>query len=477
MKRSYFLLSRKSNILQLASDSRDKESTILFITSHFITSYLMLTILRVFCFSLLFTTPFQQILDKHVKADLEFLEQFYQELHKKPELSLFEKETAAKLAVEMRSAGFEVTEQFGGHGIVCVLRNGDGPTVLYRTDMDGLPVIEKTDLPYASHYRMADMNGVENRTMHACGHDMHMTVWLGTARALAANLEAWSGTLVFIGQPAEEIGAGAKMMLDAGLYEKFPLPDYGVGLHSSPDIPAGQVGFGKGYTMATAESVDIKIFGYGAHGASPHKSVDPVVLASLMVMELQTIVSRSIDPIESAVVTVGAIHGGTKHNIIPDEVTLQLTLRTFKEEVRLRVHQRIREIARGIAISAGLPEEKFPEILIPDTATPPNFNDPDLVDRMISSAHKVLDQSNVVHAPPQMVAEDFSRYGHTDHDIPTVLFWLGTVPEDRVEAAKKGESIPALHSPFYYPEPAPSIETGVKVVSQILVDLLNEDKG
>ena len=418
------------------------------------------------------TPPSKERIADFLADDLTYLTNFYQDLHQKPELSLFEKETAAQLASEMRSLGFAVTENFGGYGIVCVLKNGDGPTVLYRTDMDGLPVTEKTELPYASNYIMADTDGAEQRTMHACGHDMHMTVWLGTARAMAAMKDTWKGTLLFIGQPAEEIGAGAKLMLEAGLYEAFPVPDYGVGLHSSPDIPAGQVGFGKGYTMATAESVDIKIFGYGAHGASPHKSIDPVVLASLMVMELQTIVSRTIDPIESAVVTVGAIHGGTKHNIIPDEVSLKLTLRTFKKEVRDRVHQRIREIAKGIGISAGLPEDKHPIVKFPETVTPSNYNDPALVDQLSASAHKAIGMENVLLSHPQMVAEDFALYGYTEHDVPTVLFWLGTVPDHRVQAAKRGESIPSLHSPFYYPDPEPSIETGVKVVSQILVDLL-----
>jgi hippurate hydrolase len=419
--------------------------------------------------------PSQLITDK-VKEDLPALLTFYKALHQKPELSLLEKETSAKLAAEMRQLGFEVTENFGGYGIVCILRNGEGPTVLYRTDMDGLPVIEKTGLPYASEHVMKDMDDVEGRTMHACGHDMHMTVWLGTAKTLSSMRETWSGTAMFIGQPAEEIGAGSKLMLEAGLYEKFPVPDFGVGLHSSPDIPAGKVGFGKGFTMARAESIDIKVFGRGAHGASPHKSIDPVVLASLMVMDLQTIVSRSVDPIESAVLTVGSIHGGTKHNIIPDEVTMQITLRTFKDEVRKLIHRRIKEIAKGVAVSAGLPGDLYPQVIIPELSTEPNFNDPDLVDEMIGSATKMLGDVNVVAASPQMVAEDFSRYGQTEHKIPTVLFWLGTIPTEREKAAKRGESIPALHSPFYFPDPEPSIETGVRVTSQILIDLFNSDQ-
>ncbi|MCB0664542.1 MAG: amidohydrolase [Saprospiraceae bacterium] len=410
-------------------------------------------------------------LKKEVTENLDGLVAFYKEIHQKPELSLFEKETSARLASEMRELGFEVTENFGGYGIVCMLKNGDGPTVLYRTDMDGLPVIEKTGLPYASSYSMTDKEGVENQTMHACGHDMHMTVWLGVAQVLSSMRDSWSGTAIFIGQPAEEIGAGSQLMLDAGLYEKFPVPDYGIGLHSSPEIPAGQIGLGKGFTMARAESIDVKVFGRGAHGASPQKSIDPVVLASLMVMEFQTIVSRNVDPIESAVLTVGSIHGGTKHNIIPDEVRMQITLRTFKEEVRELIHQRIKEIALGVAISAGLPEELYPEVIIPELSTVPNYNHPDLVDRLSASAAKVIGADNVLYAAPQMVAEDFSRYGQTEHKVPTVLYWLGTIPPDRKALADKGESIPALHSPYYFPDPAPSIETGVNVTSQMLLDL------
>ncbi len=418
----------------------------------------------------------QEDLDRVISEDLDYLIQFYKELHQEPELSLMEEQTAAKLAGAISEVGFTVTKGVGGHGIVAVLANGEGPTVLYRTDMDGLPVIEKTGLPYASSKTMINQDGVENQTMHACGHDMHMTVWLGVARAMMKMRDQWKGTLVFIGQPAEEIGAGARLMLNAGLYERFPVPDYGVGLHCSPDIPAGAVGFGKGFTMARAESIDITVYGQGAHGASPHKSIDPVVLASLMVMELQTIVSRNVDPIESAVLTVGSIHGGTKHNIISDEVHLQITIRTFKDEVREKIHQRIREIARGIAISAGLPENKYPLVTIPELSTNPNYNDPELVDKMIVSAGAAIGSSKVMHAPPQMVAEDFALYGQTEHKIPTVLFWLGTVPEDRMEKARNGESIPSLHSPFYYPDPVPSIETGVRVVTQIIHDLLAENK-
>lgn len=300
---------------------------------------------------------------------------------------------------------------------------------------------------------------------------MHMTNWLGTARLLVDMKDKWKGTLILIGQPAEEIGAGARMMLDEGLYQKFGVPDYGLGLHCSPTIPAGEVGISEGYTMANTESIDIRVFGIGAHGASPHMSIDPVVLSSLIVMDLQTIVSRNLKPTESAVITVGAINGGTKHNIIPDEVTLQLTVRTYKEEVRQMVHRRIREISRGVAIAAGLPEEKMPEVIIPEEYTPANYNDPALTDLFRKSAGRAIGMENVVFAEPQMVGEDFALYGNTKEDVPTVLFWLGTVTREKIT----DRNLPGLHSPYYYPAPEQSLKTGIAVMSGTLIDLFNRE--
>lgn len=400
------------------------------------------------------------------KADLDYLVAFYKELHQAPELSLEEKETAAKLASELRKVGFEVTENFGGYGVVGMLKNGDGPTILYRTDMDALPMYEKTSLEYQSKVEVPYLGGSVG-TMHSCGHDIHMATWLGIARNMASLKSQWSGTLMMIGQPAEEIGQGAKLMLDKGLYEEFGVPTYGLGLHSSPTLQAGTIGLSDGYTMANTESIDIKVFGVGAHGASPHMSIDPVVIASMIVMDLQTIASRNVKPIDDVVVTVGAIKGGTKHNIIPDEVTLQLTVRTFKEEVRSLVHRRIKEIAKGIAIAAGVPDNKLPEVVIPEVFTPANYNDPDLAQSLRSSAAKVITPEKVLYAEPQMVGEDFARYGQTKEKVPTVLFWLGTVPEDRMGE----QNLPGLHSPYYFPEPYKSIETGVAVVSQSMLDL------
>ena len=423
-----------------------------------------------FLFSFNIKNEFKSYLEK----DIPYLKNLYLDIHQNPEISLMEKETSIKLADELKKIGFDVTENFGGYGVVGVYKNGNGPTILYRTDMDALPMEEKTELPYASKVITKNFDGNDVGTMHSCGHDMHMTVWTGTARALVERKDDWNGTIIMIGQPAEEIGAGAAMRLKEGVFEKFPVPNYGIALHSSPTIPSGKVGFGKGYIMANTESVDIKVYGQGAHGASPHMSIDPIVTASVIIMELQTIVSRNINPLDDAVITVGSIKGGTKHNIIPDEVDLQLTIRTYKEEVRNLIHKRIKEICNGVASSMGLEKSRWPKVVIPDTFTPANYNDEKLVDIMKKVSISAIGDENVVVSEPQMVGEDFARYGNTDHDIPTVMYWLGTVPKERIEKYNLGEyALPALHSPFYYPEIENSIRTGVLVSTESLIELFN----
>ena len=430
--------------------------------------YYLITALFLFSFNI--KNEFKSYLEK----DIPYLKNLYLDIHQNPEISLMEKETSIKLADELKKIGFDVTENFGGYGIVGVYKNGNGPTILYRTDMDALPMEEKTELPYASKVITKNFDGNDVGTMHSCGHDMHMTVWTGTARALVERKDDWNGTIIMIGQPAEEIGAGAAMMLKEGLFEKFPVPNYGIALHSSPTIPSGKVGFGKGYIMANTESVDIKVYGQGAHGASPHMSIDPIVTASVIIMELQTIVSRNINPLDDAVITVGSIKGGTKHNIIPDEVDLQLTIRTYKEEVRNLIHKRIKEICNGVASSMGLEKSRWPKVVIPDTFTPANYNDEKLVDIMKKVSISAIGDENVIVSEPQMVGEDFARYGNTDHDIPTVMYWLGTVPKERIEKYNLGEyALPALHSPFYYPEIENSIRTGVLVSTESLIELFN----
>ncbi len=412
-------------------------------------------------------------LERAVAGEYALLDSLYKHLHAHPELSFYEYETARRLASELRALGFEVTEQVGGTGVVGVLRNGEGPVVLVRTDMDALPVVEATGLPYASTVRTRDEAGQEVGVMHACGHDVHMTVWLGTARVLARHRDRWSGTLVFIGQPAEERSGGAKAMLADGLYERFPYPDYALALHVSSNLPAGTLGYCPGYAMANVDMVDIVVRGRGGHGAYPHTTIDPVVLSARIITTLQTIVSRELSPIEPAVVTVGAIHGGTKGNVIPDEVHMQLTLRSYKEEVRLALIEKIERICRGEAIAAGLPEAMMPEISVRPEHTPALYNDPMLTEAVVQVFRQTFGAERVVRLEPEMVGEDFARYGLTEPRVPLFMFRLGAADPERVAAAARGEAaLPSLHSARFAPLPEPTIRTGVVAMTQAVLHLL-----
>lgn len=408
-------------------------------------------------------------LAKQVAADLPKLDTLYKTLHASPELSYKEEATAGRLAKEMKGLGFTVTEKVGGHGIVCVLKNGPGPTILVRTDLDGLPVTENTGLPYASKVRTRDKTDTEVGVMHACGHDMHMTCWVGTARVLTSMKDAWSGTLVFIGQPAEEVGAGARMMLEAGLYTKFPKPDYALALHCDTLRPVNSVGYTEGLAMANVDTVDITVRGKGGHGAAPHTTVDPIVLAARIVLDLQTLVSRETNPLDPAVVTVGSIHGGSKHNIIPAEVKLQLTVRSTKDSVRKHLLEGIERLTKAAAVGAGAPA---PTVTINQAEfTPALVNDIPLTRRMVGVFKEVLGEKNVQPRPTIMGGEDFARY--SQGGVPIFLFWLGTISEKRWEEAQKdnGTPLPSAHSEFYYPEPEPSIRTGVVTMSLAVLSL------
>jgi len=399
----------------------------------------------------------------------------YRELHAAPELSFFEENTSKRLAVEMRAAGFEVTERIGGWGVVCVLRNGPGKTVLVRTDMDGLPVEEKTDLPFASKVRVKDGDGNEVATMHACGHDFHMACWVGAARVLAAMKDKWQGTLVFIGQPAEERGAGAGEMLRHGLFQRFPKPDVCLALHDHADLPAGTIGLTSGPATANADNVDLLIRGIGGHGAMPDKTKDPIVLAAQIVLALQTIDSREMPPLEPVVVSVGSIHGGTKHNIIPDQVRLQLTVRTFSMETRKKVLDAIIRIARGQAMSAGLPENLMPELKTGDTLTPVLNNDPAIIETLRGVFAGIYGKENIRDTKPMMGAEDFSRYGMTEDKIPVCMLWVGATPAGKLdEAAKSGKQVPGLHSPFFHPEVETALPVGVTGMSAAVLEMLRK---
>lgn len=401
------------------------------------------------------------------------LNTLYQTLHAAPELSFEEAETAARLAGELSAVGFEVTTGIGGHGLVGVLANGQGPTVLVRTDLDALPVTEDTGLAFASRVQTKNEAGQTVGVMHACGHDVHMTVFVGTARALASDRDSWSGTLVMIGQPAEERGAGARAMLDDGLFQRFPRPDYNLALHVSAELAAGTVGIRSGAVAANVDSVDIAVLGQGGHGAYPHKTHDPVLLAASIVMNLQTLVSRTLNPIDPGVVTVGSIHGGTKHNIIPDQVDLQLTVRSFSDESRQTLLQGIEQIAVGQARALGWPDERLPRVVLKEEYTPSVWNDPALAERLQALFAARLGAEKVFSLPPTMGGEDFARYGRDEPRIPSSLFWLGAVdPVAHAAAAAGGPRLPSLHSSKFKPDAGAAVETGVSAMTSAVRMLL-----
>jgi amidohydrolase len=425
----------------------------------------------------------QQSLDALIDRDLASLVTTYKTLHAAPELSHYEEKTAAFFATQLRALGYTVTERFGkyeepkwtSYGVVAVMKNGAGPTVLLRTELDALPVDEKTGLPYASKAKQMNDAGQEVSVMHACGHDVHITSMIGTAKVLAEMKDQWSGTLVLIGQPAEEVVDGAKSVLRDGLYEKFPKPDYVIALHDSADLEAGKVGYTSGYAMASSTSVDIKIRGLGGHGARPEATKDPIVVAAQVIMALQTIVSREDSPLDPVVVTVGSIHGGTKHNIIPDEVDLQLTVRAYKEEVRKRVLASIARITKGIALAAGIPDDRAPIVKFSETQfTTALYNDPQLTERLAATFAKALGADNVVKLPPVMMSEDFGAYS-LDQKIPSVQFTLGAVDPAKVKLSREtGTPLPSLHSPMFQPLPEPTLRTGVKAMTSAVLDLMKK---
>jgi amidohydrolase len=393
----------------------------------------------------------------------------YHNLHSHPELSFHEVETSRRIAEELRKAGTDVTTGLGKYGVVGVLKNGEGPVVLVRSDLDALPIVEQTGAAYASKVTATDDEGKTVGVMHACGHDVHMTCLVGTARWLAEHKDQWRGTVVLVGQPAEEKIGGAKAMLADGLYTKFPKPDHALALHVAHDLPTGKLAYTKGPAMASSTSIDVLVRGKGGHGARPNDTIDPIVLASALVLDLQTIVSREVNPLDPSVVTVGSIHGGSKHNIIPSEVRLQLTIRSYKPEVRSHLIEAITRKAKGLAIAHRAPE---PEVVVSDD-TPPTINTPSLVDRVVPTLKKAVGESNVEEVEPTMGAEDFGLF--STGGVPIFMFRLGTIPPQRFdEARSKGETLAPIHSPFYKPDAAPSIEMGIKAMTAAVVDLLSK---
>lgn len=425
----------------------------------------------------------QQSLETMLDREMAQLVSTYKMLHAAPELSHYEAKTSAFVATQLRSLGFTVTERVGkydrpewtSYGVVAVLKNGDGPTVLVRTDLDALPVEEKTGLPYASTVKTKNDAGQDVSVMHACGHDIHITTLLGTAKMLSELKAQWHGTLVLIGQPAEETIDGAKAMLADGLYSRFPQPDYAIALHDNADLEAGKVAYCPGYALASSTSVDVIIRGVSGHGSRPEATKDPIVIASQVILALQTIISRENSPLDPAVVTVGSIHGGTKRNIIPEDVTLQLTIRTYKEEVRQRILASVERIAKGVAQAGGVPDDRLPIVkLIDNEMAPATYNDPQLTERLAAAIGKTIGNNNVVKAAPVMGSEDFGHLS-LDHKIPAVMLWLGAIEPSRVEASRKsGKPLPSLHSSLFAPLPEPTLRTGVKAMTAAVLELMKK---
>lgn len=405
------------------------------------------------------------------KQQTDELVKLYRQFHQAPELSFHEEQTAKRVAEELKPAGLEITSGIGGHGLVGLLKNGEGPTVMIRTDLDALPVTEVTQLAYASQVKVKDDAGDDVGVMHACGHDVHITCLIGVARYLAANKDRWSGTAMFIGQPAEERGSGAKAMLNDGLFTKFKKPDYALALHVDAELPTGQLGYRAGYALANTDSIDVTMKGKGGHGAYPHTTIDPVVLAAHLVIDLQTVVSREIAPIDPAVITVGSIHGGTKHNIIGDSCHLQITVRSYKDEVRKHLQEAIKRKALAVAAGANAPE---PEIKVSE-GTPAMFNNEELVARVVPVFEKQFGKQNVIPAEPSMGGEDFSQYGLAG--VPIFMFRLGAVDAQRLKRFEMlGQNPPSLHSPLFYPDAEKAIETGVTAMSVAALELLAPKK-
>lgn len=407
------------------------------------------------------------------QAALPQLMDFYRDFHAHPELSLHETATAAKLAAEARRLGMTVTEHVGGTGVVAVMKNGPGPVLLIRTDMDALPVTEATGLSFASTVTAKTADGQDTGVMHACGHDTHMATWVGTMRNLVAMKAQWSGTLVMIAQPAEEVGKGARDMLADGLFTRFPKPTVAIAFHDSASLPAGTIGVHSGYTFANVDSVDIDVRGVGGHGAYPATTKDPIVLAARIVGTLQTLVSRELAADEQGVVTVGSFHAGSKHNIIPGDAHLQLTVRSYTDAVRKKLLDGIARIARGEAIAAGVPDDRMPIVTVQDEFTPALFNTEPMTAHLQQLFTARFGADRVVWAPATMGGEDFSRYWLTDKSTQSMIFWVGGVPREKWAAAQAGKlSLPSLHSAGWAPDAEAVIATATEAMTAAALDIL-----
>ena len=419
-------------------------------------------------------------LDRIVEGDLADLVGTYKDIHAHPELSGQERETAARLASELRKAGYRVTDHVGRYpdgseafGVVAVLENGPGPRLLIRADMDALPIVEETGLPYASHVRVKNAAGVEVGVMHACGHDVHVATLIGTARALAALRAHWRGSVMLIGQPAEEAVGGAGAMLADHLYERFGRPDLVIALHDTNSLAAGTVGITSGPALAGVTSIDVTMRGTGGHGAQPQNAKDPIVMAGEFIVQLQTIVSRQEDPLNPSVVTIGDIHGGTKRNVIPYEVKMELTTRAFSDAAMQVIVDGVKRTAAGVALAAGVPEDRQPIVTVLDESSPPTYNDPALAARIKTALTGALGAAKVFEEKPIMASEDFGLFGLPGHAIPAVMFWLGAMDPGKLAAAQAaGTFLPGPHTSRFEPVPEPTLRTGVTAMSSVAIALL-----
>jgi amidohydrolase len=420
--------------------------------------------------SLFAADPWRAPSEQQIDTVYPQMRALYEDLHRNPELSLHEEKTAARIADELRKLGYDVTIGVGGAGVVGVLKNGPGPTVAIRAELDALPVFEKTELPYASHVTTHNDQGIEVPVMHACGHDLHMSAGLGTAALLAQNKDRWHGTFVYVGQPAEERILGATAMLNDGLFTRFPKPDYVFAIHDGSAEPAGKVAYVVGYAASNADSVDVTIYGKGGHGSAPQNTIDPIVIAARTVLSWQTIVSREINPHDPAVITVGTIHGGTKNNIIPDDVKLQLTVRSYQEDVGKHLLAAIERIADAEAVAAGAP--KKPTVTVVESVSAV-YNDPATTQRLVAALENVMGKDNVVQGTPIMASDDFAEYGRAG--VPSVLLNLGAVNPAKFEAAhKSGEILPGPHSSLFAPDEEPTLKTGILVETSAVLELLRK---
>ena len=416
------------------------------------------------------------MIKKEAKNQSTYALELCKNLHENPELSFQEFETSKKLSAEMRENGFEVTDNFGGNNVVGILKNGDGPVIMLRTDMDALPLEEKTGFKFASVKKSTDSKGNPVPVMHACGHDIHMSVCMGTIRSLTALKNEWKGTLIVVAQQAEEVSGGSSKAIEAGLFSKFPIPDCALAFHINPELESGTIGLVGGPVFAGVKTVEIVVYGKGGHGAYPEKCIDPIVIASRIVLDLQTIVSREMNPLEPVVVTVGSIHGGTRPNIIPDEVKLELSLRYYSLEAIGKVIEAIWRICKAASQMAGMPDTKLPDVKVLPVETPPVLNNMPLSEKLNEYASEIIGAQNVLTVKPSMVAEDFGKYGLTPEKVPICLIWLGSTSHDVLkELGVKGERPAPLHSPVLNPDYAKTIETGITVMTNNVIRLMNRD--